>query len=129
MLSDAKRNYEIHDKELLSILEAFPEWKHYLLGADEPVMLYTDHQNLQYFLTTKIWNPRQMQWAQWLAKFNSKIVYRQGSRGGKPDALCRRLEYHCEKGAMHCEQLILNPQHFALSLCHRKERIQIGLVQ
>jgi len=56
-LNDAKRNYEIHDKELLAILEAFREWNHYLLGADEPVTVYTDHQNLQYFLTTKVWNP------------------------------------------------------------------------
>ena len=59
-LNDAERNYEIHDKELLAILEGFREWKHYLLGADEPVTVYTDHQNLQYFLTTKVWNPRQI---------------------------------------------------------------------
>jgi len=51
-LNDVKRNYEIHDKELLAILEAFRKWKHYLLGADDPVTVYTDHQNLQYFLTT-----------------------------------------------------------------------------
>jgi len=56
-LNDAERNYEIHDKELLAILEAFREWKHCLLGADEPVTVYTDHQHLQYFLTTKVWNP------------------------------------------------------------------------
>jgi len=36
-LNDAERNYEIHDKELLAILEGFREWKHYLLGADNPV--------------------------------------------------------------------------------------------
>ena len=57
-LNDAERNYEIHDKELLAILDAFKEWKHYLLGANELVTVYTDHQNLQYFLTTKVWNPR-----------------------------------------------------------------------
>jgi len=59
-LNDAERNYEIHNKELLAILEAFREWKHYLLGADDPVTVYTDHQNLQDFLTTKVWNPRQI---------------------------------------------------------------------
>ena len=42
-LYDAERNYEIHGKELLAILEALQEWKHYLLGADEPVIVYTDH--------------------------------------------------------------------------------------
>jgi len=128
-LNDAQRNYEIHDKELLAILEAFREWKHYLLGADEPVTVYSDHQNLQYFLTTKVWNPRQIRWAQWLANFNFTIVYRPGSRGGKPDALSRRPEYHLEEGATHREQTILKPEHFEASLCHRKDRIQVSLVE
>jgi len=35
--------YEIPDKMLFAILEAFCEWKHYLLGADDPVSVYTDH--------------------------------------------------------------------------------------
>ena len=42
-LNPAERNYEIHDKELLAILEAFKEWNHYVVGADKPVTVYTDH--------------------------------------------------------------------------------------
>jgi len=72
-LSDAEGNYEIHDKEILAILEACREWKYYLLGADDPVTVYTNHQNVQYFIETKVWNPRQIRWAQWLANFNLKI--------------------------------------------------------
>jgi len=56
-LNDTECNSEIHDKELLAILETFREWKPYLLGAEELVTVYTDHQNLQYLLTTKVWNP------------------------------------------------------------------------
>jgi len=74
-LNDAEQNYKIHDKELLAMLEAFREWKHYGLGADDPVTVYTAHQNLQYFLTTKVCNPRQIRWAQWLANCNFKILY------------------------------------------------------
>ena len=128
-LNDAERNYEIHDQELLAILEAFREWKYYLLGADEPVTVYTDHQNQQYFLTTKVWDPRQIRWAQWLANFNFKIVYRPGSRGGKPEALSRRPEYRPQEGATHREQSILKPEHFEISCCHGKDRIQVGLVK
>ena len=128
-LNNAEGNYEIHDKELLAILDAFKEWKHYLLGADKPVTVYTDYQNLQYFLTTKVWNPRQLRWAQWLANFNFKIVYRPGSRSGKPDALSRRPEYHPEGGATHREQWILKPEHVQLSVCYRKDRIQRSLVR
>ena len=128
-LNDAERNYEIHDKELLAILEAFREWKHYLLGADEPVTVYTDHQNLEYFLTIKVWNPHQIRRAQWLANFNFKIVYRPGSRVGKPDALSKLPEYRPEEGATHREQSILKPEHLEISCCHRKDRIQVGLVK
>ena len=85
-LNPAERNYEIHDKELLAILEAFKEWYHYLVGADEPVTVYTDHQNLLNFLTTKVWDQREIRWAQRLADYDFKIVYRPGKRGGKPDA-------------------------------------------
>jgi len=57
----------------MAILEAFCQWKHYLLGADDTVTVYTDHQNLQYFLTAKVWNPGQIRWAQWLANINFEI--------------------------------------------------------
>jgi len=59
-LSSAEQNHKIHNKELLAFLEAFTEWKCYMAGADKPITVYTDQQNLQHFLTTKKWNPRQV---------------------------------------------------------------------
>jgi len=59
-LNSTERNYHIHDKELLAIMEAFKEWKRYLWGEEEPITVYTDHQNLQYFLTKKVCNQRQI---------------------------------------------------------------------
>jgi len=115
-LNSAERNYDIHDKELLAILEAFTEWKHYLEGTKHPITVYTDHQNLQSFLTTKAWSGRQIRWAQKLTDFNFKIVYRPGTRGGKPDALSRRPEYRPEGGATHGEQSILQAKHFQVSM-------------
>ena len=128
-INDAERNYKIHHKELLAILEAFHDWKHYLLGADEPVTVYTNYQNLQYFLMTKQWNPGQIGWAQWLAKLNFKLVYRPGSWGGKTDALSRRPENRPEERATHRDQSILKSEHFEISLCHRKDRVQVGLAK
>ena len=119
-LSDAERNYKIQDKELRAILEAFKEWPHYLIGTYNPITAYTDHHNLQNFLTTKVWNQRQIRWAQQLANYDFKIVYRPGNRGGKPDALSRRPEYRPEEGATHCEQSILKPDHFQIWL------VQVG---
>ena len=48
-LSDAERNYEIYDKEMLAIVQALKEWRHYLLGASQPFEVWTDHANLTYF--------------------------------------------------------------------------------
>jgi len=70
-----ERNYEIHDKELLAIMEAFKVWKGSLWGEEEPVTVYTYQQNLESFLTKKVWNQRQIRWAQELTNHNSKIVY------------------------------------------------------
>jgi len=102
-LSPAERNYDIHDKALLAIVVTFMEWGHYLEGTEKPVTVYTDHQNLQYFLPTKVWTHRQIMWAQILCGFNFKIVYHPGTKGGKPDAFTRWLEFRPEAGAMHRE--------------------------
>jgi hypothetical protein len=47
-------NYDVHDKELLAIFEAFKIWRHYLEGSGTPIDMVTDHKNLEYFATTKL---------------------------------------------------------------------------
>jgi len=47
-------NYNVHDKELLAIFEAFKIWQHYLEGSTSPIDIVMDHKNLEYFSTTKI---------------------------------------------------------------------------
>jgi len=54
MFSALELNYDVHDKELLAIFEAFKIWRHYLEGSTSPINVVTDHKNLEYFLTTKI---------------------------------------------------------------------------
>jgi len=83
-----------------------------LEGTEKPITVYTNYQNLQYFLTTKARTHRQIWWAQKLGGFNFKIIYRPGTKVGKPDALSRRPEYRPEEGATHGEKQILKPQHF-----------------
>jgi len=127
-LNSAKRNYEIHDKELLAIMEAFTEWKRYLWGEEEPVTVYTDHQNLQSFLTKKVWNQPQIRWAQELTNYNLNIVYRPGNRGGKPNASNRRPEYCPEEGARYSELSILKAEHFQISVIHQRRRAETARV-
>jgi hypothetical protein len=52
-MSLVELNYDIHDKELLAIMEAFKEWRVYLEGATLLVKVLIDHKNLLYFTTTK----------------------------------------------------------------------------
>jgi hypothetical protein len=49
MLSSTERNYDIYDRELLTVIHALEEWRHYLLGTAHIVMVLTDHKNLTYF--------------------------------------------------------------------------------
>ena len=127
-LNSTERNYEIHDTELLAIMEAFNEWKRYHWGGEEPVTVYTDHQNVQSIITKKVWNQRKIRWAQELTNSNFKIVYRPGSRGGKPDALSRRPEYRPEEGAGHSEQSILKSEHFQILIIHQRRSAETALV-
>jgi len=57
-LSPVERNYEIHGKEMLVIIHVLEEWRHFLEGARHPVEIWTDHKNLEYFMTAKKLNRR-----------------------------------------------------------------------
>jgi len=79
------------------------------------VQVFSDHQNLEYFTTTKILNRRQARWAQELAGIDFCIYYRPGTKNGKPDALSRRSEYRPEKGGVGNQPIttVLQKNHFA----------------
>ena len=53
-------NYDIHDKELLAIFEAFKIWRHYLKDPTSPIDVVTDNKNLEYFTTTKLLTRQQV---------------------------------------------------------------------
>ena len=54
--STSELNYDVHNKELFAIYEAFCIWRHYLKGSAAPIDIITDHKNLEYFATTKLLN-------------------------------------------------------------------------
>ena len=49
----AELNYDIHDKEMVVIVDCFKEWRHYLIGSPDRVVVWTDHRNLEY-LNSKV---------------------------------------------------------------------------
>jgi len=49
-LNEAERNYEIHDKEILAIIQCLEGWRHFLERAKNQFEIWTDHKNLEYFI-------------------------------------------------------------------------------
>lgn len=89
--------YPIHDKELMAIIWCFSEWAPYLSGTEEPVEVFSDHNNLRYFLTKKL-SPRQARWAELMAPFHFKIFHVKGTENGRADALSRRHDHQENAG-------------------------------
>ena len=106
----AELNYDIHDKELLAIFEAFKIWRHYLEGLAYPIDIVIDHKNLEYFSTTKVLTRRQAQWSEYLSQFNLVIRFRPGQLGTKPDALTRRWDVYPKRG--NTGYATVNPHNF-----------------
>jgi RNase H-like domain found in reverse transcriptase len=69
-LSLVKWNYEIHNKEMLAIVRALEEWRHFIEGAEHQAEIWMDHKNLEYFMTAKKLNQRQACWSLLLARFD-----------------------------------------------------------
>src|SRR5882724_1452518 len=110
MFSAPELNYDVHDKELLTIFEAFKRWQHYLKGSTLLIDMVTDHRNLQYFSMTKILTRRQTRWSEYLSAFNLIIRFRPGKLGTKPDALTRRWDVYLKEGSS--DYATSNPQNY-----------------
>ena len=55
--SDTERRYDIHNKELLIIIDVLQHWRVYYEEAMS-LDIYMNHKNLWYFITTKTLNMR-----------------------------------------------------------------------
>ncbi|KAF8675177.1 hypothetical protein AX14_005178 [Amanita brunnescens Koide BX004] len=92
-LNEAKRNYEIYDKEMLVVMQGFYEWSHYLCGYNAEVEVLTDHQNLTYFHKPQNLNQQQARWILDLQEYNFTIKHQSGKSNTKADLLSRRADY------------------------------------
>ena len=106
----AELNYDIHDKKLLAIFEAFKIWQHYLEGPAYPINVVIDHKNLEYFFTTKVLIQRQVWWSKYLFQFNLVIRFCSGRLSTKPDALTRWWDVYSKEG--NTGYATINPHNF-----------------
>ena len=47
--SPTEQNYEIYDRELMAIIQALEEWRHYIQGFPHTTTILLDHKNLTYY--------------------------------------------------------------------------------
>jgi len=112
-LSSVEQNYEIYDKKMLAIICALEEWRHFLEGVTHLVEIWTDHKNLEYFITAKKLNRHQAYWSLHLARFDFLLHYCPGHTIGKPDALSRRAD-HRNRAFDNENVVLLQPEFLAV---------------
>ena len=89
-----KCNYEIYDKKLLTIIKIFEKWRFECAKTSIEcfIKIFTNHQNLKYFMISKNFNKRQIKWTKFLSKFNFLITFRSNKQNIKTNNLIRRTE-------------------------------------
>ncbi|GAA5874668.1 hypothetical protein JCM1840_007442 [Sporobolomyces johnsonii] len=97
----AEINYEVHDKELLAIIDACKHFRTYLEYVSTATKIFSDHANLRYFFTSRVLNRRQARWYETISELSVTLHHRPGHRQGKTDTLSRRADY--AKGAKASE--------------------------
>jgi len=60
---------------MLAIVSALQHWCYYLEGAKHTVTVFTDHKNLEVFMSSKVLNRRQARWAELLAGYNFVLAH------------------------------------------------------
>jgi hypothetical protein len=88
-LSSAEWNYNIYDRELLTIIHALEEWRHYLLGTAHVVTVLTDHKNLTYFRQPHKLSRQLVCWNLFLQDFDLHFHHTPGTQMGPTDTLSR----------------------------------------
>jgi len=97
-MARAECNYDVHDKELLAIVQALKACRRYLTESGQHFRILTNHKKLIRFTTTKELTERPIRWSEVLSCFDFKSEFRPAKEGGTPDVLTRR------KADMHQEE-------------------------
>jgi len=89
-MQPAEQNYEIYNKELLTIVEAITKWRQYFLNATEKFEVWMNHKNLKYFREPHKLNGRQARWYLKLKDYNFILQHIPGKINMKANVLSRK---------------------------------------
>ena len=92
-MKPAKKNYAVHDKELLAMRYALIKFRVHLLG-ERTFALYTDHASLRTAMKSPHLSQRMGRWLCFFIKYNFFVHYKPGKTSIFADALSCRPDYH-----------------------------------
>ena len=78
---------------MLALVQALEEWRHFLEGTEHQFKIWTDHKNLEYFMSAKKLNQRQARWSLLLARLDFLLHHQPRKTMGKSDALSWRSDH------------------------------------
>jgi hypothetical protein len=108
--SEAERNYNIHDRELLAVLRGLEHWRHLLIGSPHDITVFTDHKNLEYYRHPHRINRRVARYIPRLADYHYRLVHKPGAQN-HADALSRRPD-HTKGEEDNTDITVLHPETF-----------------
>ena len=120
-LDATQRNYEIYDRELLGIVRALKEWRHYLDGSPHPVEILSDHKNLTYYRSAQNLTRRAARWNLLLSQFDLQLKHVAGTKMVQSDTLSRLQHLNLEDSDN--EAIVLLPDHLFIST------VDVGLLE
>jgi len=109
-LNETEQNYEIHNKEILAVIRCLEAWRHFLEGFQSKFEVWTNHKNLEYFMSNQKLNCRQARWALYLSRFNFVLKHISGSKMGKVDGLSRRSDWEVGVEKDNEEQVLVKKE-------------------
>ena len=79
-------------------------------GARLKFEIWTDHKNLEYFMSSQNLNRRQARWALYLSRFNFTLKHVPGSKMEKADGLSKRSDWEKRGDGDNEERTLLKPE-------------------
>jgi hypothetical protein len=111
---------------MLAIICTLEEWRHYVLGLPQPVEIWLDHKNLEYWATSQHLSRQQAYWYRTLQEYNFVLCYKKGTTNGQADALSRWPDHYKEDAQDNQNIVVLQPAHFKVAAAWRGHTLVDG---
>jgi RNase H-like domain found in reverse transcriptase/Integrase zinc binding domain/Reverse transcriptase (RNA-dependent DNA polymerase) len=74
--NDAECGYDIHNRELLTVIRGLLAWHHLLVGSPHTIRVLTDHSNLKYYCHPQKISHRITRYLPKMAEFDFELIYK-----------------------------------------------------